>query len=223
MANISQEAPTPGTLVFWEDFYIGEDKGYHLVHVSPTGIILVAGIKDVEAWKKLAGTANASPHAAGTILSQVPGSVRFDPEEIAKVTYARELSQLILFDQQQKRTKIPSGKGQADVFAAIQQHLGGAESQEEADAWSVVKGWLFGLVVFDGLGGFMIYYTTICDPNYVATGRKRGIENLLNQLGYAIGPFWMSVVVGTFVTFVLVLMVRQLIKRPIRRVLDYSN
>lgn len=223
MANISREAGTPGTLVFWEDFYIGDDKGYHLVHVSPMGIILVAGIKDAAAWKSLADAASASPQVAAAILSQAPRSVYFAREEIAKVTYARELSQLTLFDRRQKKTNFPKGKGQADVFAAIQQHLGGEASHEEADAWSVVKGWLFGLLVFGGIGGFMIYFTTICDPNHVATGRKRGMENLLNQLGYAVGPLWMSVAVGSFLTFILVLMVRQLIKRPTRQVLAYSN
>jgi hypothetical protein len=45
----------------------------------------------------------------------------------------------------------------------------------------------------------------------------------LNWLGYKIGPVWMSVAVGSLAALVLGSMIFQLIKRPIRQVLTYSN
>jgi peptidoglycan/LPS O-acetylase OafA/YrhL len=69
----------------------------------------------------------------------------------------------------------------------------------------------------------MIWFTTICEPNYEATGRRAGMKNLLNWVGYSIGPFWMSVAVGSLAAIVLASMVYQLVKRPIRQVLEYPH
>ena len=133
------------------------------------------------------------------------------------------MNQLALFDQNEKKTKVPEGKEQAEVFAAIKQHLGGTESEEEADAWSVMQSPLFILAVIGVIGGFFIYFTTICEPDYEATGRRSGMKALLNSVGYTIGPVWMSVAVGSLAALVLGMMIFQLIKRPIRQVLEYSS
>lgn len=200
-----------------------DDKKYHIAHVSPEGITLVCKLKDYEKWKEVVATANRSPHEAAAILKQMPKAVHFDPSNISKATYAQQLNQLALFDRNQQKTKVPEGKEQAQVFAAIKQHLGGTESEEEADAWSVMQSPLFILAVIGVIGGFFIYFTAICEPNYEASGRRSGMKQMLNSLGYAIGPFWMSVVVGSLAALVLGMMIYQLIKRPIRQVLEYSR
>ena len=108
------------------------------------------------------------------------------------------------------------------MFAAIRQHLGGAASEEEADAWSVMKTPLFVLTVIGVIGGFFIWFTAICEADYEASGRRAGMKALLNWLGCAIGPVWMSVAVGSLAALVLGMMIFQLIKRPIRQVLEFS-
>jgi hypothetical protein len=49
------------------------------------------------------------------------------------------------------------------------------------------------------------------------------MKQMLNWLGYTIGPVWMSVAVGSLAALVLGMMAYQLIKRPIRQVLKYSS
>lgn len=222
MANASIGSVAPGTLVSWEEG-IGDDKKYHVAYVSPAGITLVRKMKDYAKWQEVVAAANHSPNEAAAMLQQLPKAVHFAPNEIAKVTYAQQLNQLALFDQDQQKTKIPEGKGQAEVFAAIKQHLGGSESEEEADAWSVMQTPLFILAVLSVIGGFFIWFTTICELGYEATGRRAGMKSLLNWLGYTIGPVWMSVAVGSLAALVLAMMAFQLFKRPIRQVLEYSS
>jgi hypothetical protein len=222
MANVTGKAGAPGTLVSWEEG-IGDDKKYHIAHVSPSGITLVCKLTDYQKWLEGVAAANHSPHEAAAILQQLPKAVHLDPSQISKATYAKDLNQLALFDRNQQRTKIPEGKGQAEIFAAIKQHLGGSEKEEEADAWSVMQSPLFILAVIGVIGGFLIYFTTICEADYEATGRRSGMKQLLNWIGYTIGPFWMSVAVGSLAALVLAMMIYQLVKRPIRQVLEYSN
>jgi hypothetical protein len=222
MANAIGNPSAPGTLVSWEDG-IGDDKKYHIAHVSREGVTLVCKMKDYEQWQQLVATASSSPNQAAALLRKLPKAVHFDPGQISKATYAQDLNQLALFDGQQQKTKIPEGKGQAEVFAALKQHLGGQEREEEADAWSVVQGPLFTLAVIAVVGGFFIWFTTICEADYEASGRRAGMKQLLNWLGYTIGPVWMSVAVGGLAALVLALMSYQLIKRPIRKVVEYSS
>ncbi|MBC7818488.1 MAG: hypothetical protein IAG10_16500 [Planctomycetaceae bacterium] len=222
MANVTGKADVPGTLVSWEEG-IGDDKKYHIAHVSPAGITLACKMKDYKKWVDVVAAAKSSPNEAAAILQQVPKAVHLDPSDISKATYAKDLNQLTLFDQNQQKTKVPEGKEQAEVFAAIKEHLGGTEKEEEADAWSVVQSPLFVLTVIGVIGGFFIWFTTICEPNYEASGRRSGMKNLLNLVGYKIGPVWMSVAVGSLAALVLGMMIYQLIKRPIRQVLEYSS
>jgi hypothetical protein len=218
----SKLADASGTLVSWEEG-IGDDKKYHIAHVSSAGITLVLKMKDYAKWLEAVTAANASPDESAAMLQQLPKAVHHSPEAISKATYAQPLNQLVLFDQDGKKTKIPEGKEQADVFAAISQYFGGTESEEEADAWSVMQSPLFILAVIGVIGGFFIWFTTICEPDYEASGRRSGMKTMLNWLGYKIGPIWMSVAVGSLAAIVLGMMIYQLIKRPIRQVLDFSS
>lgn len=222
MADITSKAGAPGTLVSWEEG-IGDDKKFHIAYVSPEGIILVPKMKDYKQWVDAVAAARSSPDEAATMLQQCPKAVLLKPDEISKATYSKDLGQLTLFGKNQQKTKVPTGKEQADVFAAIKQHFGGTEGEEEADAWSVMQGPLFTLSVIAVIGGFLIWFTTLSDPNYHATGRKSGMKNLLNWIGYSIGPFWMSVGVGSLAAIVLAMLIYQLVKRPIRQVLQYSS
>jgi hypothetical protein len=180
-------------------------------------------MKDYQQWQQVVAAANGSPHQAAAMLQQLPKAVHIHPSQISKVTYAEKLWQLAIFDQNQRKTKVPDGKEQAEVFAAIQRHLGGSLREEEADAWSVMQSPLFVLAVIGVIGGFFIWFTTICEPDYEATGRRSGMKQLLNTIGYTIGPFWMSVAVGSLAAVVLGLMIYQLVKRPIRQVLEYPS
>ena len=222
MANESSTSAAPGTLVSWNEG-IGDDKKYHIAHVSPTGVTLVCKLKDHAPWEAVVAAAKRSPNDAAAMLQQLPAAVHLAPGEISRVTYAEQLWQLTIFDRNGKKTKVPDGKEQAQVFAAMRQHLGGAASEEEADAWSVMKTPLFILAVIGMIGGFLIWFTAICEPEIEATGRRQGMQVFLNWLGYTIGPVWMSVAVGSLAALVLSMMIFQLIKRPIRQVLTYSN
>jgi hypothetical protein len=171
MANPSIGSVAPGTLVSWEEG-IGDDKKYHIVYVSPAGITLVRKMKDYTKWQEVVAAANNSPNEAAAMLQQLPKAVHLARSEISKTTCAEQLNQLTLFGQNQQKTKVPEGKEQAEVFAAIKQHLGATESEEEADAWSVMQTPLFVLAVIGVIGGFFIWFTTICEPDYEATGRR---------------------------------------------------
>lgn len=220
MTEVTANADDAGALVSWENG-IGDDAKYHIAHITADGITLVANMKDYQKWFAAVAATKKSPSSIRAILNELPKVVYFQRGQISKATYAKDLSQLSLYDQEQRRTKVPEGKEQADVFAAIKQYLGGAESEEEADAWSVMQGPLFTLAVIGVIGGFFIWFTTICEADFKAEGRKAGMKNLLNWVGYSIGPFWMSVAVGSLAALVLLIMTAQLVKRPIRQVLEY--
>jgi len=210
-----------GTLVSWQNG-IGDDKKYHIAHVSPAGVTLVRKLKDHSQWEALVGAAESSPVDAPDLLKQSPQATHYAPEDISKATYSKDLWQLTLFDRDGKKIKIPEGREQEQIFAAMKTHLGGVESEEEADAWSVIQGPLFIVSVIAVIGGFFIWFTSICEPNYEASGRRSGMKQLMNTIGYQIGPVWMSVIVGTLAAITLGGMTYQLIKRPIRQVLEYS-
>ncbi len=209
-----------GQLVSWEEG-IGDDKKYSIAHVSPTGLVLVPKMKDYQQWQQAVASAQASPAEAPAVLQRLPKSKLFTPDQISKVSYSKDLWQLYLFDREQNRTKVPNGKEQEQVFAAIKHYWGGKESEEEADAWSVVQTPLFILSVIAVIGGFFIWFCAISEPNYEASGRRSGMKQLLNSIGYTIGPVWMSVIVGTLAAITLASMISQLIKRPVKEVLEY--
>lgn len=220
MSDVVEKEDASGSLVSWSEG-IGDERRYHIAHVSKQGITLVLKMKDDSQQKALLAVAEGSPGEAAAMLQKVPGSIHFAPDQLSRVTHAEKLWQLSIFDRDQKKTKLPEGKEQSALFAAIRQHLGGNEREEEADAWSVMQSPLFTLAVISVIGGFMIYFTTICDPDYVAKGRKAGMGNLLNWLGYKIGPVWASVMVGSLAAIVLFIMIHNLVRRPIRQVLEY--
>ena len=110
MADASSSAVAPDTLVSWE-VGIGDDKKYHIAHVSPAGIALVLKQKDYKKWVEVVAAANGSPDEAAAMLQQQPKAVHFAPGEISKATFAKDLNQLTLVDQNEKKTKVPEGKG----------------------------------------------------------------------------------------------------------------
>uniref|UniRef100_A0A7C2P2Q2 Uncharacterized protein n=1 Tax=Schlesneria paludicola TaxID=360056 RepID=A0A7C2P2Q2_9PLAN len=222
MANVADNSSASGTLVSWE-CGIGDDRKYHVAHVSPQGVTLVCKVADYKKHVEMVAAARNAPGEAAALLQQQPKAVHLEPGQLARVTYTKDLNQLCLFDRNQKKTSLPEGNEQADVFAAIRQHLGRAAREEEADAWSVMQGPLFILAVVGVIGGFFIWFTTICEPGYEATGRRAGMKQLLNWLGYSSGPVWMSVAVGSLAALVLAMMSYQLITRPLRQVLEYPG
>ncbi|MEP3481743.1 MAG: hypothetical protein ABJZ55_21050 [Fuerstiella sp.] len=207
-------------LVSWEEG-IGDDKTFHIAHITSSGITLVLKMKDHKEWKQLVATAHNQQPQAASMLQEHDKASFFTSQQICKATYAQDLKQLTLFQQDGTKTKIPKGQEQADIFFAIRQHLGGTESEEEAVAWSVMQSPLFILAVIAVIGGFGIWFTTICNPEYEASGRRSGMKKLLNSIGYAVGPLWSSVAVGSLAALVLAMMIKQLVKRPIRQVLEY--
>jgi len=78
----------------------------------------------------------------------------------------------------------PGRKQQADLLAAMRQDFEGEQSEEEADAWSVMRTPLFILAVIVVIGGFFIWFTTVYESDYEASGRRSGMKTLLNWLGY---------------------------------------
>ena len=194
-----------------------------MAHVSPDAITLIMKMKDYQEFARIVAKAEASPDDAGTFLDQQPKALKFEKADISKVTFVEQLNRLSVFDRNGKKTKIPEGKEQAQVFQAIKDQLGGVKTEEEADAWSVIQGPLFVLSVIGVVGGFFIWLTTICEPNYEASGRRSGMKQLLNWIGYKIGPMWMSIAVGSLAAFVLGLMIFLLVKRPMRQVLEYAR
>ncbi len=210
------------TLVCFEEG-IGNDKKYHIAHVSPLGLTFIRKLKDYAKYQQLVREARDMPDNAVELLQSDSKAEVHPLETIARVTYAEQLNQLYLFDKQGKRTPIPDGtdKAQEKLFTAFKQ-FGGSQSEEEADAWSVLKTPLFALSVIAVIGGFFIHFTTICEPTYIATGRRAGMNQLLNTVGYTIGPVWASIVVALLAAAIVSFAICLLIKRPIRQILSFD-
>lgn len=222
MTELTGSSGETGHLVSWEEG-IADDKKYHIAYISADGITFVRKMKSESKWMNLVGSVEASPDEATDLLLQLPQTVQIAPEELARVTFAGDLNQLVLFHQDGSKTKIPEGEGQIELFEAIEEYFGGDKSEEEADAWSVIKSPLVTLSIIAVIGGFLIHFTTICDPNFVAEGRRRGMSQLLNSVGLWIGPVWMSCIVGGLAALVVFLTAAQLINRPIRQILSWTD
>ena len=98
MANATSTPDDSGTLVTWEEG-IGDDKKYHIAHVSEAGVTLLLKTKDHANWEGIVESATDSPDEAAAILQKLPRTVVFAAGEIAKATYAEQLNQLTLFNQ----------------------------------------------------------------------------------------------------------------------------
>lgn len=186
-----------GTLVAWTAS-TGDSTKSHVVHVDGAGLTWALNLKQPEAVGQLVGQASARPAEASPIIQSHKNGRRLPRELLARVTYSKDLNQLTVIDNTGKKQQIAYGKDgeQAQVFEAVHQHLGGTPSEEDADAWSVMKVPLFALGVVAVIGGFLIYLASVSDPNYEATGRRSGMKQLINWLGDTIGPTWMSIIVG---------------------------
>lgn len=221
--SASDSSNENGTLVAWTAS-TGDSVKSHVVHIDATGISCSLNIKKPETFEQLLATLADQPDEAATIIGAESKAACLPRERLARVTFAPDLNQLSLFDAEGKKQKIPDGKEgeQRQVYEAVQQHLGGTHSQEDADAWSVMQGPLFALAVTAVIGGFLIFLAADADPNYEPTGRRSGMKRLINWLGYTIGPTWMSVIVGTIALAIFSFMVFLLVKRPQRDVLSFK-
>ena len=214
--------PDGGTLVAWTAS-TGDSTKSHVVHVDPTGLAWALGLKEPEVFGQLVGAAQARPADAAALVAAHPGGRRLPRDQLARVAHTPQLNQLTVVDKAGTKQHVAYGKGgeQGKVFEAVRRHLGGTAREEDADAWSVMQVPLFALAVLAVIGGFFIWFTTICEPEVEATGRRAGMKKFLNWLGYSIGPTWMSVAVGAVALLIVAFMVFLLVKRPQRQVLEF--
>jgi hypothetical protein len=224
-AKLLRPATSPddaGTLVAWTAS-TGDSTKSHVVHVDATGLAWALGLKEPEAFGQLVGEATKRPAEAAALIEVHRGGQRLPRERLARVAYTEQLNQLTVVDKAGKKQHIAYGKEgeQRKIFEAIRQHLGGTAREEDADAWSVMKVPLFALAVTAVIGGFLIWLCSISDPNAEITGRRAGMKRLINWLGTAIGPTWMSIFVGAVALLILAFMIFLLVKRPKRQVLDF--
>lgn len=211
------------TLVLWTTSN-GDSNVSHLVHVDSTCIAWITNIGKKKVMENLLGQISARPTETAAIISAESKGICLPRERLSRVTYCESLNQLSLFDEAGKKSKIPDGKEQEQrrIFEGVRQHMGGNASEEEADAWSVMQTPLFALAVTAVIGGFLIFLAANSDPNYEATGRRSGMKQLINWVGYTVGPTWMSVIVGAIALCIFAFMVFLLVKRPIREVLAFK-
>ena len=211
-----------GTLVAWTaDSGSGEKS--HVVHVGHAGVTWALAIKKTDEFAQLVASATAQPGEAATLIEGHRKGHHVSGEQLAGVTYTKDLNQLTIIDSAGKKQGIAYGKDneQGRIFEAVGQHLGGTAREEEADAWSIMKGPMFALTMVGLIGGLFIYVAATADPDYVASGRRSGMKQLINWLGYTVGPTWTSVIVGGIALLIFAFMVFLLIKRPKRQVLDF--
>ncbi|HUT93253.1 MAG TPA: hypothetical protein VMY37_27560 [Thermoguttaceae bacterium] len=211
-----------GTLVAWTAS-TGDSTKSHVVHIDPAGATWALGLKRPEEFGQLVGEATARPAEAAALVEGHRGGHRLPRARLARVTYAKDLNQLTIIDDAGRKQRIPDGNvgEQGQVFEAIGRHLGGTPGEEDADAWSVMQVPLFALAVVGVIGGLLIYVAAISDPSYEASGRRSGMKQLINWLGYTVGPTWMSILVGAVALAIFAFMVFLLVKRPKRQVLDF--
>lgn len=212
------------TLVLWSTGS-GNNTVSHLVHIDATCIAWLLNIKKTKILENLLGQMSVRPTERAAIISAESKGKCLSREKLARVTYSETLKQLSIFDEEGKQQKILDGKEneQRRIFEGVRDHLGGNASEEEADAWSVMQSPLFALAVTAAIGGFLIFLAANSDPNYEATGRRSGMKQLVNWLGYTIGPTWMSVIVGAIAMGIFSFMLYLLVKRPLREVLSFKR
>jgi hypothetical protein len=212
----------PATLVAWTAS-TGDATKSHVVHVDPAGMAWALNLTEPHEFGQLVGMATARPAEAAALIEAHERGHRLPRERLARVAYAEQLNQLTVVDRAGKKQRIEYGKEgeQGKIFAAVGRHLGGTAREEDADAWSVMQVPLLALAVTSVIGGFMIWFCYISDPNAEMTGRRQGMKTLLNWLGYTIGPTWMSIAVGVIAALILAFMIFLLVKRPKRQVLEF--
>lgn len=218
----ASDSKDPGTFVSWTEG-IGDDKKSHVVHVDPDGLTWALGLKKPEEFGQIVGESKARPTEASALIEAHSRGRHVPREELDRVTFAESLNQLTVVDTAGKKQHIASGSEgeQSEIFDAVNQYLGGSASEEDADVWSVTKGPLLGLALVGGIGGLMIFLAAESDPNYEATGRRSGMKQLINWLGYTVGPTWTTVLVAAIGLPILATMVFRLVRRPQRQVLSF--
>src|SRR5262245_13915373 len=221
----SRPAASPdggGTLVAWTAS-TGDSTKSHVVHVDPTGLAWALGLKQPEEFGRLVGAATQQPAEAAALVAAHQGGQSLPRERLVRIAYTEQLNQLTVVDKAGRRQHIAYGKdGElGKIFEAVRRHLGGTAREEDADAWSVMKGPLFALAVTAVIGGFLVGSASIAEPDAEITGRRAGMKQLINWLGYAIGPTWMSIAVGALALLISSFMVYLLVKRPKRQVLEF--
>lgn len=201
----------------------GANTYSHIVHVDQAGLTWALDVKDSEAFDQFMGDVTKRPAKAVALLEGHPSGKRLPRKQLASVAFTEQLNLLTIVDKAGKKYHVAFGGGgvQGKVFEAIRKHLGGTLREEDADAWSIMQVPLFSLAVLAVIGGFFIWFTTLADPDAEISGRREGMQRLVNWLGYTIGPMWMSIAVGSLAFLILSFMTFLLIKRPKRQVLEF--
>lgn len=215
-----------GCLVVWTS-NSGDNKKSHLLHVDSAGITWMLNAKKPDAIRRLLEMISEKPAETAAIMKSDLNAYHLPRERLIGVNYIEKLNQLtIQYDTmygKSKKQKIAFGDGneQRMIFEGIHKYLNGSLSEEDADAWSVMKGPLIGLAVTGFFGGLLFVVSTEADPNYEATGRRRGLKQLFNWVGYTVGPTWISIIAGAIALGIFGYMMVSLVNRPQRKVLGF--
>lgn len=217
------EAAQQGGLLFTWNTGSGDSARVHVVHVEPAGLSWLVNIGDKNVCTKLLDAINANPAETAKAIAEAKKGRRVSREELEKVTYSKSLKQLTFVDRAGKNHHIPTGnEGQQEaIYAAVGEKLRGAAGKEDVDTWSAIKNPLGGLAITLVFGALAVFLAADSEPNKEFTGRRRGMAQLLNKIGYSVGPMWMSVIVAGIAMIFVVPMIRRLMSRPTRDVLSF--
>lgn len=201
----------------------GKDKLWHIVHINSAGLTCALDLTERNQLQQLVDQASATPAKAAEVLAAHKGAKQLTRDKLSRVTYVKLLKQLTVIDTAGKKHHIAYGdQGEQEaIFEAVNEHLGGTTSEEEADAWSVVKNALFALVVTIFAGGLFTKLAMDASPDHVATGRRAATEQALNNLLYKIGPIWTAGIFAAVAIGIATPMVLRLMNRPKRQVLAF--
>jgi hypothetical protein len=203
----------------------GKDKLWHIVHIDSAGLTCALDLTERNQLQQLVDQASANPSKAAEVFGAHKGAKKLSRDKLSRVTYAKPLKQLIVVDNAGKKHHVAYGdQGEQEaIFEAVKEHLGGTPSEEEADAWSVVKNSVIALVVTIFAGGVFTKLAMDASPDHVATGRRAATEQALNNLLYKIGPIWTGVIFAAVAIGIATPMVLRLMKRPKRKVLAFQG
>lgn len=222
----SQPAVAPqqqGGLLFTWNTGSGDSARVHVVHVDSSGLSWLVNIGDKDVCTLLLNAIAANPAETAKAIAEAKKGRRVSRDELDKVTYSKSLKQLTFVDRAGKNHHIPAGnEGQQEaIYAAVGEKLRGTAGEEDVDVWSAIKTPLGGLALTAVFGAMAIFLAADSEPNKEFTGRRRGMAQLLNKIGYTVGPMWMSVIAAGIAMIFIVPMIRRLMSRPKRDFLSF--